>query len=109
MDCGERWGVFTAGMGVDGDVVAAVEAQRDKGRKVTASRYIRVAVARDAGQRPQGADADAAPARPRARFGRALRVRVELEPVDVRQHPARVDESRPPRSRPASACSRRPA
>jgi diacylglycerol kinase family enzyme len=44
MDCGERWAVFTAGMGVDGQVVAAVEAQRDKGRKVTASRYIRVAV-----------------------------------------------------------------
>lgn len=44
MDCGERWGVFTAGMGVDGDVVAAVEAQRAKGRKVTASRYIRVAI-----------------------------------------------------------------
>ncbi|GAC1401490.1 MAG: diacylglycerol kinase family lipid kinase [Mycobacterium sp.] len=44
MDCGERWCVFTAGMGVDGDVVAAVEAQRDKGRTVTASRYIRVAV-----------------------------------------------------------------
>ncbi|AKS35336.1 diacylglycerol/lipid kinase family protein [Mycolicibacterium goodii] len=44
MDCGERWGVFTAGMGVDGDVVAAVEAQRAKGRKVTAGRYIRVAV-----------------------------------------------------------------
>jgi diacylglycerol kinase family enzyme len=43
MDCGDRWGVFTAGMGVDGDVVAAVEAQREKGRKVTASRYIRVA------------------------------------------------------------------
>jgi diacylglycerol kinase family enzyme len=43
MNCGERWGVFTAGMGVDGDVVAAVEAQREKGRKVTASRYIRVA------------------------------------------------------------------
>ena len=44
MDCQERWGVFTAGLGVDGDVVAAVEAQRAKGRKVTASRYIRVAV-----------------------------------------------------------------
>jgi diacylglycerol kinase family enzyme len=44
IDCGERWAVFTAGMGVDGDVVAAVEAQRAKGRKVTASRYIRVAV-----------------------------------------------------------------
>ena len=44
MDCGERWAVFTAGMGVDGDVVAAVEAQRAKGRKVTASRYIRIAV-----------------------------------------------------------------
>jgi diacylglycerol kinase family enzyme len=36
--------VFTAGMGVDGDVVAAVEAQRAKGRKVTAQRYFRVAV-----------------------------------------------------------------
>ena len=44
MDCGERWAVFTAGMGVDGSVVAAIEAQRDKGRKVTSSRYIRVAV-----------------------------------------------------------------
>ena len=44
MDCGERWAVFTAGMGVDGAVVAAVEAQRAKGRKVTAARYIRVAV-----------------------------------------------------------------
>jgi diacylglycerol kinase family enzyme len=44
MDCGERWCVFTAGMGVDGDVVAAVESQRDKGRKVTAARYIRVAI-----------------------------------------------------------------
>ena len=44
MDCGERWVVFTAGVGVDGEVVAAVDAQRNKGRKVTASRYIRVAV-----------------------------------------------------------------
>ncbi|MHA3023153.1 diacylglycerol/lipid kinase family protein [Mycobacterium sp. BMJ-28] len=44
MHCGDRWGVFTAGMGVDGAVVAAVEAQRAKGRKVTASRYIRVAI-----------------------------------------------------------------
>jgi diacylglycerol kinase family enzyme len=44
LDCGERWAVFTAGMGVDGDVVAAVEAQRDKGRKVTASLYVRVAI-----------------------------------------------------------------
>ena len=43
MDCGERWCVFTAGMGVDGAVVAAVEEQRERGRKVTASRYIRVA------------------------------------------------------------------
>ncbi len=44
MNCGERWAVFTAGMGVDGEVVAAVEAQRGKGRKVTAARYIRTAV-----------------------------------------------------------------
>jgi diacylglycerol kinase family enzyme len=44
MDCVERWAVFTAGMGVDGDVVAAVEAQRARGRKVTAGRYIRIAV-----------------------------------------------------------------
>ncbi|MGV0837516.1 diacylglycerol/lipid kinase family protein [Mycolicibacterium thermoresistibile] len=44
MECDERWAVFTAGMGVDGDVVAAVEAQRAKGRRVTPGRYIRVAV-----------------------------------------------------------------
>jgi diacylglycerol kinase family enzyme len=44
IDCGERWAVFNAGMGVDAEVVAAVEAQRDKGVKVTASRYWRVAV-----------------------------------------------------------------
>ena len=31
-------------MGVDGDVVAAVEEQRAKGRKVSASRYVRVAI-----------------------------------------------------------------
>lgn len=44
MGCGDRWAIFAAGMGVDGAVVAAVEAQREKGRKVTASRYIRMAV-----------------------------------------------------------------
>jgi diacylglycerol kinase family enzyme len=44
MNCGERWCVFTAGLGVDGEVVAAVEAQRDKGRKVTSGRYIRTTV-----------------------------------------------------------------
>ena len=46
IDCGEQWAVFNAGMGVDAEVVAAVEAQRDKGVKVTASRYWRVAVPR---------------------------------------------------------------
>lgn len=44
IDCGERWSVLNAGMGVDAEVVAAVEAKRDKGVKVTASRYWRVAV-----------------------------------------------------------------
>ncbi len=44
MDCVERWAVFTAGMGVDGEVVAAVEEQRNKGRKVTAARYVRTTV-----------------------------------------------------------------
>ncbi|WP_343599693.1 diacylglycerol kinase family protein [Mycobacterium sp.] len=44
IDCGERWAVLNAGMGVDAEVVAAVEAQRGKGVTVTASRYIRAAV-----------------------------------------------------------------
>jgi diacylglycerol kinase family enzyme len=44
MDCGERWALFTAGMGVDGEVVAAVEAQRNKGRRVTGGRYVRTTV-----------------------------------------------------------------
>ncbi|CAM4163888.1 Putative lipid kinase [Mycobacterium basiliense] len=43
IDCGERWAVFNTGMGIDAEVVAAVEAERDKGGKVTAGRYIRTA------------------------------------------------------------------
>ncbi|MCV7197579.1 diacylglycerol/lipid kinase family protein [Mycobacterium angelicum] len=44
IDCGERWAVFNTGMGVDAEVVAGVEAERDKGGKVSAWRYIRTAV-----------------------------------------------------------------
>lgn len=44
IDCGERWAVLNAGMGVDGEVIAAVEAERDKGHTVTALRYMRAAV-----------------------------------------------------------------
>jgi diacylglycerol kinase family enzyme len=44
IDCGERWAVLNAGMGVDAEVVAAVEAERAKGRKVTPSRYVRTAI-----------------------------------------------------------------
>jgi diacylglycerol kinase family enzyme len=44
IDCGETWAVINAGMGVDAEVVAGVEAQRSKGAKVTPLRYWRVAV-----------------------------------------------------------------
>ncbi|BBY22300.1 diacylglycerol/lipid kinase family protein [Mycobacterium stomatepiae] len=44
IDCGEQYAVINAGMGVDAEVVAAVEAQRNKGVKVTPLRYWRVAV-----------------------------------------------------------------
>jgi diacylglycerol kinase family enzyme len=44
IDCGEHWAVINAGMGVDAEVVAGVEAQRDKGVKVTPLRYWRVAI-----------------------------------------------------------------
>jgi diacylglycerol kinase family enzyme len=44
MDAGERWAVFTAGLGVDGEVVAAVEARRRKHKGVTATRYISAAI-----------------------------------------------------------------
>ncbi|MEB3048886.1 diacylglycerol kinase family protein [Mycolicibacter sp. MYC123] len=44
IDCGERWSVLNAGMGLDGAVVAAVEAEREKGGDVSALRYIRAAV-----------------------------------------------------------------
>jgi diacylglycerol kinase family enzyme len=40
IDCGEQWAVLNAGMGVDAEAVAKVEAQREKGRKVTPTRYI---------------------------------------------------------------------
>ena len=44
IDCGERWAILNAGMGVDAEAVAKVEAQREKGVKVTPARYIRAAV-----------------------------------------------------------------
>ncbi|MBW0017658.1 MAG: diacylglycerol kinase family lipid kinase [Mycobacterium sp.] len=44
IDCGEQWAIINAGMGVDAEVVAGVEAQRDKGVKVTPLRYWRVAI-----------------------------------------------------------------
>jgi diacylglycerol kinase family enzyme len=44
IDCGDQWAVINAGMGVDAEVVAGVEAQRDKGVKVTPLRYWRVAI-----------------------------------------------------------------
>jgi diacylglycerol kinase family enzyme len=43
IDCGERWAVLNAGMGVDAEAVAKVEAQREKGVKVTPTRYITAA------------------------------------------------------------------
>ncbi len=93
MDCGERWAVFTAGMGVDGDVVAAVEAQRAKGRKVTASRYIRVAIREmlSSARRDPTLTLHMPDREPGGR--RAFRLRVELQPVDLRQRQARVDQS----------------
>ena len=109
MDCGERWAVFTAGMGVDGDVVAAVEAQRAKGRTVTAGRYIRVAAARDAVQRPQGPPVHPAPAGPRAGAGVYFAFVSNASPWTYAEHQAGVDQSRARRSRPAWAFSPRPA
>jgi diacylglycerol kinase family enzyme len=43
IDCGERWAVLNAGMGVDAEAVAKVEEQREKGTKVTPTRYITAA------------------------------------------------------------------
>jgi diacylglycerol kinase family enzyme len=43
IDCGEHWAVLNAGMGVDAEAVAKVEAQREKGIKVTPTRYITAA------------------------------------------------------------------
>ena len=48
---------------------------------------------RNAGQRPQGSRADAAHARSRTRRRRAFRLRVELQPLDLCQRQARVDQS----------------
>jgi diacylglycerol kinase family enzyme len=44
IDCGDQWAMVNAGMGIDAEVVAGVEAQRDKGVKVTPLRYWRVAI-----------------------------------------------------------------
>ena len=83
-------------MGVDGEVVAAVESRRRKHKGVTATRYIRSAipaVLRSARREPtltlELADRDPV-------TGCALRVRVELQSVDVRQRPAGLHQPRLP-------------
>ena len=76
-------------MGVDGEVVASVEAHRKRGRqaegRVTATRYIRSAIPTVPAQCATGADADAAIARSRPGHRCAFRLRVEREAVDVCQ------------------------
>ncbi|OBK29424.1 diacylglycerol kinase [Mycobacterium asiaticum] len=44
IDCGEIYALVNAGMGVDAEVVRAVEEERRKGHKITPVRYWRVAV-----------------------------------------------------------------
>ncbi|BDB40938.1 MULTISPECIES: diacylglycerol/lipid kinase family protein [Mycobacterium] len=44
IDCGEVYALVNAGMGVDAEVVEAVEKERKKGHKITPLRYWRVAV-----------------------------------------------------------------
>lgn len=43
IDCGEIWAIVNAGMGVDAEVVAAVEEKRRQGVKVTPLNYWRIA------------------------------------------------------------------
>src|ERR1700742_4155938 len=44
IDCGEHWAVLNAGMGVDAEAVAKVEAPREKGGKVTPTPYFPAAL-----------------------------------------------------------------
>lgn len=44
IDCGEMWALVNAGMGVDAEVLEAVEAARERGVKVTPMNYWRIAV-----------------------------------------------------------------
>ena len=109
MDCGERWAVFTAGMGVDADVVAAVEAQRDKGRKVTSSRYIRVAIRENLASARKEPSLTLHLPDSGSRF-RACTSRSYRTPArGPTPTPGRCGRTLRPRSRPVWACSRPPA
>jgi len=93
IDCGERWAVLNAGMGVDAEAVAKVEKQREKGRKVTPTRYILAATRAVIGY-SRKEPTDGRTARTRAGCRRLLRLRVELQPLDVRQRAADVHQPR---------------
>ena len=62
--------------------------------------------ARDAGQRALGTPADRAPAGPRTGPRRALRLHLQRQPLDLRQHPPGLDQPATPPSRTAWASSR---
>ena len=92
IDCGEQWAVINAGMGVDAEVVAAVEAQRDKGVKVNAVALLAGGDSRHVAFSPPRTDPHPGATRPRSRSGRALRLGVQHQSVDLQQQPADGDQ-----------------
>ena len=103
----QRWFTFTAGLGLDADVVAQVERKREAGRRSTHALYVRTALRSMAGREARRATplqlADLE--RPRGRSGLTGSGRQHL-PMDVpRPAPARSVPRRllRPRPRPAGA------
>ena len=60
----QRWFTFTAGLGLDADVVAQVEQKRAAGRRSSHALYVRTALRSAARRLRSSQPADAAPARP---------------------------------------------
>ena len=91
--CDNRWFTFNAGMGLDADVCEAVDASRKNGDAATPARYVRTAIA--AFFRAKRVEPALTVHLPRSgsRLRSPLRIRLELEPVDISGRASRPHQS----------------
>ena len=92
--CDDRWFTFNAGLGLDAMCARRSTRSRDRGHTATPVRYVRTAVRDSSGTNSASRRCRSQASGRRTGRGRALRIRVQLEPLDISEHPPDVHQPR---------------